>query len=106
MSTDHYRISNSQNAAEKLRAILAELLNQGRREEARRAIRWICEELERTPSEFGESREGSDRTRLHMRITFAEPLFVKFGVHELGRTVFVSHFGFSKRPRSGSESIE
>ena len=97
MNTDHYRLSNSQFAAEKLRTMLAELLAQGREVEARRAIRWIYEELERTPSEFGESREGSEPERLQMRIAFAEPLFVKFGVHEPSRTVFISNFGISKR---------
>lgn len=97
MNTDRYRISNSQVAAEKLRSILGELLKRNREVEALQAIRWIYEELERTPSEFGESREGSDRKRLQMRIAFAEPLFVKFGVHEPSRTVFVSHFGVSMR---------
>ena len=60
-----------------------------------RALRWMLEELERTPLEFGESREGSDVDRLRLRIGFVEPLVVNFGVHEPSRNVFVSRVGLS-----------
>jgi len=65
MNTDHYRLSNSQFAAEKLRSIL--------------------------------ERSGGSTRNLQMRIAFAETLFVKFGVHEPSRTVFISNFRISKR---------
>lgn len=96
MSTDRYRISNSRAVAEQLRALIDHAEREGQHLPTLRALRWMMEELERTPLEFGESREGSDLDRLLLRIGFVEPLFVRFGVHEPSRTVFVSHFGISK----------
>ena len=64
-----------------------------------RALGRMLEELERTPLDFGESREGTDIDRLRLRIGFVEPLVVKFGVHEPSHMVFVSRIGFSKRQR-------
>ncbi len=96
MSTDRYRISNSRAVAEQLRALIDHAEREGQHLPTLRALRWMMEELERTPLEFGESREGSNLDRLLLRIGFVEPLFVRFGVHEPSRTVFVSHFGISK----------
>jgi hypothetical protein len=56
---------------------------------ALRAARWIMEELARTPLEFGESRENYPGAKLKLRIAFASPLVVNFGVHESSKTVFI-----------------
>ena len=68
----------------------------GFRADVLRASRWMFEELERTPLEFGESREGTDAGRLQMRLAFVGPLQVLFGVHEPSRTVFVSRMALRK----------
>ncbi len=99
MSAERYRISNSRAVSEQLRALVAKAESNGIHLAVVRALRWMLEELERTPLEFGESREGSDVDRLRLRIGFAEPLVVNFGVHEPSRNVFVSRIGLSKRQK-------
>ncbi len=96
MSDSRYRISTSGATAEQLRAMMAESERIGRELETVRALRRIVEELKRTPSEFGESREGTDPERLQMRIGCVEPVWVVFGVHEPSRTVFISRIWIHK----------
>jgi len=92
-----YQIPISAAAGERIRATMDESERVGREVEATRAPRWIVEELERTPSEFGESRKGSDSARLQMRIAFVKPLRVRFDVHEPSKRVFVQGIWFENR---------
>jgi hypothetical protein len=89
LKENQYRLSNSERVAEHFRDCLLRARNTGRYAVALRAARWIVEELERTPLEFGESRENYPGARLQLRIGFARPLKVSFGVHEESKTVFV-----------------
>jgi len=46
------------------------------------AFKWIMEELERTPLEFGEARYASGDPGMKIRVGFSGPVMVRFGVHE------------------------
>ena len=96
MSPGTYRISNSKATGELFKAIADEARKAGRRLETLRAARWIFEELERTPLEFGESRNVYHHLQLQMRIAFVRPLTILFGVHESSRTVFISRMALGK----------
>lgn len=56
------------------------------------AANWAVTELERTPSEFGESREVLPVSGLRVRCGFAGPVYVEFGILELKRQVFLRKF--------------
>ncbi len=56
------------------------------------ALKWIYEQLQRTPHKFGESREWYAGAELQARCGFARPLYVGYGVHEPGRRVFLRRF--------------
>lgn len=88
-----YRVSQSAAVDEQLRGIIAQARAEGRLRALTAALKWVKEELERTPDEFGESREYYAAAALAARIGFARPLAVGFGVHEPSRTVFVRRFG-------------
>jgi hypothetical protein len=55
---------------------------------------WIEDELARTPLEFGESREEYPAAGIQMRIGFARPFAVRFGVHEQSKNVFIRSFSW------------
>jgi hypothetical protein len=84
-----YHVANSAMVGERFRACLLHARNTGRYTIALQAAKWIVEELERTPLEFGESRENYPGAKLQLRIGFARPLKVRFGVHEESKTVFI-----------------
>jgi hypothetical protein len=75
--------------AEQFRASLRHARETGRQSIALQAAKWIVEELERTPLEFGESRENYTGAKLQLRIGFARPFAVRFGVHVESKTVFI-----------------
>ena len=95
--SDHYRISHPGVVSDQLRAAFARARAEGVGIVAAKAAQWIVEEMERTPFEFGESREYWPSAELHSRIAFASPLYVVFGIHEPSRTVFVTRIGWMKR---------
>jgi hypothetical protein len=72
-----------------LRRLEAEARAQGRFRAYVLALRWIYEELRRTPGEFGESREWYPSAELQARCGFARPLYVGYGIHEPSRRVFL-----------------
>ena len=92
-----YRVSNAGRVSDELRAALAQAERKGILPLAVRAARWIVEELERTPNEFGESRDCLAYADIQIRIAFAAPLFVAFGIHDESRTVFVRKIGWLER---------
>jgi hypothetical protein len=59
-----------------------------------RAARWMLEELERTPLEFGESRESLNSMGLEVRVAFVRPFLVRLEVNERNRIVFVQRFNY------------
>lgn len=97
MSEPVYRISNAAVVSDQLRAALARAEATGVSRIAVGAAKWLVSELERTPFEFGESREHLPHADLHMRIVFIPPLYAVFGIHEPSQTVFVSKVGWLER---------
>ena len=93
MSARH-TISHSGLVSEQMKAVFARADTEGVNATAVKAAKWMLEELERTPEEFGESREYLPHADLYMRLAFVPPLFVKFGVHRPSRTVFISKIGW------------
>ena len=92
-----YRVSNAGRVSDELRAAFALAESKSMLPLAVRAAGWIVEELERTPDEFGESRDYLGYAQIQIRIAFAAPLFVVFGIHEDSRTVFVRKIGWLER---------
>jgi len=93
MSADPlYTLSQSVAVSDGFRAIVAQAKAERRLPIFTRASRWIVEELARTPTEFGESREYLAEAEIAMRCGFARPVYVEFGVHEESRTVFIRRF--------------
>ncbi len=60
-----------------------------------RSAKWIWEELERTPHEFGESRAYDEGSKLNFRVAYVGPFVVYFAIHEETRTVFVGALQFA-----------
>ncbi len=89
---DRYRLSNSDAAAAAFRAVADRARAERRLKAFAVASRWIVEELARTPSEFGESREHLADAGIVMRCGFARPVYVEYGVHADSRTVFLRRF--------------
>jgi len=52
-----FSLSQPEAVEKQLASLLETLADRGERRSARATIRWILEELARTPMEFGESRE-------------------------------------------------
>ena len=92
-----YSISNAGRVSDELRSAFAQAEFRGFLPLAVHAARWIVEELERTPGEFGESRDFLTYAGIRVRIAFAAPLFVVFGIHGESRTVFVRKIGWLER---------
>ncbi len=101
MSDIPYRISNAAVVSDQLRAVLGRARATGVLRVGVAAARWLVEEWERTPFEFGESREYLGHADLHMRIVFVPPLYAVFGIHEPSHTVFVSKIGWLERGTKG-----
>lgn len=99
MSDERYAVSNSQNVAQQLRAAVEAARAHGKHALAIRAARWILDELERNPAALGESRTYLPAAELHVRIGFAGPIYIVYGIHEPSRTVFVRKIGYSPRPQ-------
>lgn len=97
MSSSFYTVANSHVVAEQFRSAIQVARTSGLFVQVVRASRWILDELTHNPGSFGESREVLPVLDLSLRIGFAGPLYVIFGVHEPSRTVFVRKIGFSKR---------
>ena len=92
-----YQVSNAGRVSDELRDAFAQAEAKGLLPLAVRAAKWIVEELERTPKEFGESRDFLTYASIQMRIGFAAPLFAVFGIHEDSRTVFIRKIGWLDR---------
>lgn len=97
MSQNPYNVVHSDLIVEQLRVAMASAVAEGDKALASRAFQWAVEEMERTPSEFGESREYLQYAELYLRIAFVSRGFVSFGVHEPTRTVFVRRIGWFKK---------
>lgn len=97
MSTDdRYQVHNSAAVAEQFRHLAEQARTSGRYQIFLRAARWIIEELERTPNEFGESRESWPERSISVRCGFARPLYVEYAVHESHRAVYIRRFSLSR----------
>jgi hypothetical protein len=57
-----------------------------------RAARWVVEELQRTPLEFGESWFTRPGSALVFRRGFARPLYVEYAVDPAARIVYLRRF--------------
>ena len=97
MSDTNYHISNSTAVAEQLRSVFERAGIEGVVPVTIRAARWLVEEMERTPYEFGESREYFEHAEIHKRIVFVPPMYAFFGIHQESRTVFVMKVGWLER---------
>jgi hypothetical protein len=97
VSDDRYLISQSGAVSDQLRGVFARAKREGLGAVTAAAARWMVEEMERTPFEFGESREYWPHADLHTRIAFVDPLYVLFGIHQTTRTVFVGRIAWLKR---------
>jgi hypothetical protein len=99
VSDERYDVANSLEVGQQLRAAVEVARAHGEFAVAVRASRWILEELARNPAAFGESRNYFDAAKLYVRIGFAGPVYVVYGIHEPSRTVFVRKIGYSVRKR-------
>jgi hypothetical protein len=95
MSLPDFQVSQSRNVIERFRHELDIARERGILAVTVRATRWILEELARTPMEFGESREYLANMDLHVRVGFAGPVYVEFGVTVSNRIVFIRHIGLT-----------
>jgi hypothetical protein len=91
-AADRYQVHNSATVAEQFRRLAEQARASGRYQLFLRAARWIIEELERTPTEFGESREVWPERSISMRCGFAGPVYVEYAVYETERTVYIRRF--------------
>lgn len=92
-----YRIANSRAVNETFLRVAAEASATGQRSEFLRAARWIVEELERTPDEFGESRNAYPKLGLLGRAGQVGPLFVEYAFSETERIVYIRRVVLAKR---------
>jgi len=88
-----FEVSQSNLAEEKLRELLEVFRLRGKAAPAARAVRWIIEELSRTPMQFGESRDYLEELNLHVRVGFARPWRVNYAVHLPSQSVFIQMGG-------------
>jgi hypothetical protein len=89
---DRYQVYNSATVAEQFRLLAEQSRSSGRYQLFLRAARWVIEELERTPGEFGESRESWPERSIAMRCGFARPVYVEYAVYENERAVYIRRF--------------
>ena len=94
---ERYKVSNAGRVSEELRTAFARAEAKGILPLAVQAAKWIVEELERAPDEFGESRDFLSYAQIQMRIGFSAPLYVVFGIHDDSRTVFIGKTGWLER---------
>ncbi len=94
MNGGNYRVSFSRDVANELRDLGRIAMSEGRYQQFPEAATWIAEELERTPHEFGESREeiGS----LAFRCGCAGTLYVAYAIDESEHVVFIRRFALVK----------
>ena len=91
-----FAVSQSQRVDEQLAGVLAILERRVDWNNSTNALRWIFEELSRTPMEFGESRNDLLHLDLHLRIAFVKPFCVDFAVHVLHHKVFIQRWSLRK----------
>ena len=82
-----YAVQTSGLVADQFRRAADRAVAEGRLPLFIAAAKWAVSELERTPSEFGESREDLPADRIQLRCGFARPVYVEYGVHEPTRQV-------------------
>jgi hypothetical protein len=99
MADEPYRLDQSALVIEGFRQLVAQARAEGRIQIFLQAARWIVEELTRTPSEFGESREYLAAADIRMRCGCARPLYVEYGVNEPNRVVTFRRFKLLKEPK-------
>jgi hypothetical protein len=87
----YYQISHSRAVQESFERLLDTARAEGRFAMALRAAHYR-DELGYDPMSFGESRGHLAAAELHLRIAFARPWCVRFGVHEGQRIVFLRSF--------------
>ncbi len=92
-----YRIANSRAVNETFLRLAAEATVTGRRTDFLRAARWIVDELERTPGEFGESRVVYPHLGLLGRAGQVGPLFVEYAYSETDRIVYIRRVVLTRR---------
>lgn len=88
----YYQISHSLAVQESFERLLETAREEGRFALALRAAHYLWDELGYDPMSFGESRGHLAAAGLHLRIAFARPWCVRFGVHEGQRVVFLRSF--------------
>ena len=88
----HFQISYSRAVQESFERLLDMARAEGRLSLALRAARYMWDELGYDPMSFGESRGYLAAAELHLRMAFARPWCVRFGVHEGQRVVFLRSF--------------
>ena len=91
-----YSVSQSPLTREELWALLEVARATGRKRVAIQSVRWILEELSRTPLEFGESRNDLPHLDLHLRVAYTGPIRVDFAVHVIQRKVFIRKWSLGK----------
>jgi hypothetical protein len=91
-----FSLSFSKRTALELRRLLDVLRDRGKLESATRALRWIAEELSRTPMEFGESRYDLQHLDLHLRVACIGEIRVDFAVHLRSHQVFIRRWSLMK----------
>ena len=94
MNGDRYKVSFSRDVSAELRRLGRTAQAEGRFGSFADAANWIAEELERTPHEFGESREMLET--FIFRCGFAGPLYVAYAIDESERVVFIRRFALVK----------
>ncbi len=91
-----FAVSQSMLAMEQLDEILSVLRGRGETALAASSVRWILEELTRTPMEFGESRFHLEFLDLFVRVGFSGPICVNYSVNPASHQVFIRRWGLKK----------
>ena len=89
MSDQYYEVVASQEVRERIKSLIARAREMDQYAPALESLKWIVEELRRTPLEFGESREYLEAAKLRVRVAFVGPFLVGFGVHDVKKIVFI-----------------
>jgi len=84
-----YMVSPSQSVLVTLKEIARKARSLRRQREFGVNLKWMMQELERTPLEFGEARYADGDPGLKIRVGFVGPVMVRYAVHEESRTVFI-----------------
>ena len=88
--SDLYRVSYSGLVKAQIREVFSRGDREGVSALTAKATRWLWEELQRTPYEFGESRGFLKHAELAVRVVIVRPLIAEFAIHEGTKTVFIS----------------